>query len=466
MNPPRALTGGFALACALLLAVAWPGLAAEAAPRNIIVMVCDGCGYNHLAAASLYCSGRPGRQPYQRFPVRYAVSTHSVAGGYDPARAWSEFGYVLLGATDSAAAATAMSTGHKTYDGAVGVGLDGGPLRHALELAEERGKATGLVTSVPISHATPASFVAHHGHRDDFETIARQMLLESAVEVIMGGGHPWFDDSGLPRTVPCYQYVGGKSVWEALLLGAAGSDADAGGRCDPWALVQTEAGFAALMSGPTPRRVLGLAPVARTLQQARAGDPCAAPYAVPVVEGVPTLAQMTTAALNVLDDAPQGLFLVVEGGAIDWASHANQDGRMIEEMIDFDRAVEAAIRWVEEKGGWGETLVIVTADHETGCLWGPGSGPGSQPPWRPLEGRGRGRLPAMKWLSINHTNSLVPLFAQGCGAALFHAHATGSDPVRGPCLDNTAVGKVLRELLSPPEAAIDSSQPPARCAIP
>ncbi len=83
---------------------------------------------------------------------------------------------------------------------------------------------------------------------------------------------------------------------------------------------------------------------------------------------------MTKAALNVLDDDPNGFFIMIEGGAVDWAAHANQSGRLIEEMNDFNKSIEAVIRWIDTNSNWNETLVIITADHETGHLTGPGSG--------------------------------------------------------------------------------------------
>ena len=110
------------------------------------------------------------------------------------------------------------------------------------------------------------------------------------------------------------------------------------------------------MSGPTPSRVCGVAQVYQTLQQDRAGDPTADPYVVPLIQTVPTLEEMTKAALNILDDDPDGFVLMVEGGAVDWASHANQDGRMIEEEIDFNKAVEAVVDWVQANSNWGETF--------------------------------------------------------------------------------------------------------------
>ena len=425
--------------------------------KNIIVMISDGWGYNHLSAASYYEYGKDARQVYNRFPFNHAMSTYSIfypgdscyGRGYDPALAWSDFDYVKTCYTDSSAAATAMSTGMKTYDGAIGVDMDLQPLKHALELAEEKGKATGVITSVEFSHATPASHVAHNIDRDDYVGIGFEMVNLSAADVIMGACHPWYDKDGKLKATPNYSYVGGQATWDALVAGTAGADADGDGIADPWTLITERAAFQALGSGPTPKRVIGVAQVYQTLQQRRSGNANADPFVVPLIQNVPTLEEMTKAALNVLDDDPDGLFLMIEGGAIDWAAHSNQSGRMIEEQLDFERSVEAVMDWVQKNSNWGETLLIVTGDHETGYLTGPGSGPGSDPMWVPIVNNGVGVLPGMEWHSGSHTNSLMVLSAKGDAGRLFKKHVYGMDPVRGPYLDNTSIGKVIMEAMAP-----------------
>ena len=416
--------------------------------KNIIVMISDGWGYNHLEAASYYEYGKDARQIFNRFPFNYAMSTYMAYSegdvcygqGYDPDIAWNDFDYVKYCATDSAAAATAMSTGVKTYGGAIGVDLTTDVLENVLEVAEELGKKTGVVSSVQFSHATPAAFVAHNLSRNNYSEIAQEMIYDSATDVIMGTGHPWYDADGQFISTPnTFMYVGGETTWSALVAGTAGGDADRDGIDDPWTLIQTRVEFESLASGPTPKRVIGVPQVYQTLQQGRSGDPYAEPYVVPLIDTVPTLEEMTKAALNILDDDFDGLFLMVEGGAVDWASHGNQSGRMIEEQIDFERAVEAVNEWVKKNSNWGETLLIVTGDHETGYL----SGPGSDPTWESIVNNGTGNLPGMEWYSTNHTNSLMVLSAKGDAARLFHEYTDGKDPVRGHYVDNTSVADVV-----------------------
>ena len=132
-------------------------------------------------------------------------------------------------------------------------------------------------------------------------------------------------------------------------------EARLGDQADPWTLIERRTDFQQLAVGATPQRLLGIPQVAKTLQQGRSGDPHARPYAVPLLKTVPTLTVMTRAALNVLDNDPDGFFLMIEGGAVDWASHDNQSGRMLEEQLDFDRTVAAVVRWVENHSSWDET---------------------------------------------------------------------------------------------------------------
>ena len=436
-------------------------------PKYIILMISDGCGYNHINAATAYQYGRTLSPLYAQFPVSCAVATFAADGSYDPNPAWTSFDYVKANPTDSAAAATAMSTGVKTYNGALGVDTNERPVPNIIERCEQLGMATGVVTTVPISHATPAGFVVHNPDRDNYEQIARQMLLQSAVDCIMGCGHPLYDaDAELTQNPDTFKYVGGESTWNSLVAGTAGADADADGINDPWTLVQTRAEFQSLIApvaahasaepnptstttdSNTPKRICGVAQVPKTLQQERSGDPNADPYVVPLTETLPTLEEMTNAALNVLDNDPNGFFLMIEGGAVDWASHHRQSGRMLEEQIDFNRAVETVLEWTNEKSNWNETLLIVTADHECGYLTGPDSGDTDKGPvWNEIKNNGRRKPPAMQWHSTSHTNSLVPFYAKGKDAELFKESAVGTDPIRGPYIDNTDVGKIILGLL-------------------
>jgi alkaline phosphatase len=438
---------------ALALPVATPALAGERPvfPRNVILMISDGCGYNHVAAASLFEFGRTGAEIYESFPVRCGVSTYSLDGEpYEPARAWSSFEQVLSRPTDSAAAITALGTGIKTHNGVLGLDGEGRPLLTFLQQAETTGRATGVVTSVEFCHATPAGLVVANPDRHDYRQIARAMILDSPLEVIMGAGHPLHDDDGQPVDRPRYRYVGGQDVWQAVQTGRAGADCDGDGVADPWTLVDTRDGFRSLVEGPVPRRVLGVAPVRETLQQARSGDRLADPFVVPLLASSPTLREMSLGALRVLAQDPDGFVVMIEGGAVDWASHDSEAGRMIEEQIDFNEAVRGVVAWIEANSSWDETLLVVTADHECGYLLGPGSGDrrGEPPSWQPLANRGRGHLPGLEWHSGGHSSSLVPMYAQGPGSENLQALAGRTDPRHGPFLDNCDIGRTLLQLVA------------------
>jgi alkaline phosphatase len=426
-------------------------------PKNVVIFIADGAGFNHFRSADYYQCGRIPCQPYEYFPVKLAMTTYPAGGGYDANAARADFDYVKKGCTDSAAAATAMATGVKTHNTILGMDVNGHPVLNLVERAEQLGKATGVITSVPFSDVTPAGFVVHDGSRSNLSQIAEDMINKSAVDVIMGCGHPLYNTDGKPDKAPHYKYID-KSTWTGLASGSAGGDADGDGVPDHWTLVQTRAEFRKLAAGPTPRRVFGIAQVFETLQEDRSGDAHSPPYKVPLTQTVPTLEEMTSAALNVLDEDPDGFFLMVEGGAVDWASHNNHSGRLVEEMNDFNKSINVVLSWVEKNSSWGQTLVIITADHETGCLTGsprrspsakPGPGSGLQPTgsvWNELVSNGTGNLPTMEWHSTSHTNSLVPFFAKGSGAQLFKDTIDGLDHVRGPYIDNTDLANVIFSL--------------------
>lgn len=426
--------------------------------KNVIVMIGDGCGFNHLQSTAFYRGESSGLRVFKGKFQQYAVSTYPYGGSYDPVATWKDFQHAKTGATDSAAAATALATGVKTKNGMLGVDPDKKPVENAVERAEKAKKSTGVITTVPFSHATPAGFTAHNEDRGNSDLIAQEMLQKSGLEVIMGAGHPWYDADGKKKTdvdtqpadkvKKSYQYVGGADFWKQVVAGNVANDCDGDGTPDPWKLIQSRSEFQALATGDTPKRIVGVAQTESTLQQRRTSvvnDPTKdVPGQTPLIDTVPTLAEMTRAALNVLDNNPNGLFLMVEGGAIDWASHGNQLGRMIEEGNDFVSAIEAVTAWVEANSNWEETLVVVTADHETGYL----NGIGSDPTWKAIKNNGKGKMPGAMWYSKGHTNNLVPLYVRGVGADRFKKALVHTDSKRGKYLDNTDIGKIVGALLS------------------
>ena len=442
--------------------------------KNIILMIADGAAWNTWNMASYYQYGQLGSQPYDSFPVQYGMtifplntsgtptgsSTPQVS--YDPVKAWSTapdptygyagYGYLRQNVTDSGAAATAFSTGQKTFIGAINwanaPATAGAPLLTMAETAKAKGMAVGSVTSVEWVHATPAAMGgAHNISRSNYLALGDEMLNGDTLDVIMGAGNPNFDMYGNPQT-PDYKYAGGEDNWTAIASGT-----HPGG----WTLVQTTAEFEALTSGPAPARVLGAAQIRHTLQQERLAtqdwngdgsvtdaDAVAAPvFGDPYLAGIPSLETMTKGALNILGQKDTGFFLHVEGGAVDWAAGAKQTGRIIEEMIDFNRSVQAVTDWVNANSNWDETLLIVTTDHGIGQPMGPRSQLLPPDPnalaFAPLVNNGAGNMPGVYWESSSHSNDLVPVYAQGAGADLFRSLVDGVDPVRGEYVDNTDI---------------------------
>lgn len=422
----------------------------KSGPKNIILMVGDGMGFAQVEAGSLYAYGELHGQPYWNYQV-LGCTTFSASGkGFDPEKAAADFNYVLKDATDSAAGATTLSSGVKTTNKAIGVDANEQPLRHLYEDAEAKGKSTGILTTVYISHATPAGFTTHTASRNDIDVIAVDMIRNSTVDVLMGAGHPWFDDDGKQiggigddpfKTTGDYKRLGGEDLWKEIVAGTVGADANGDGKPDPWKLVEDLDGFKALTGPNAPTRVLGIAPVASTLQANRGGNKTAEqPYAEPLTPNLPDLALMVEGALNVLSKDPDGLFMMVEGGAIDWGGHGNAIGRLIEEQLDFDKAIAAVDAWVAANSSWDDTLLIITADHETGYL----SGPDSDPKVTPLVSKGKGQTPGYKFHTGGHTNQVVPCFAKGNGAEKLLEVIKGKDALRGPFIDNTDIPNTIR----------------------
>ena len=383
----------FLLAAALVfLAV---GSASAEAPRNVILLIGDGMGFEQVKAAALYATGKPGGlalEPYYRGEVTTHSSNSHQTGDH---------------ATDSAAAATALATGHKTTNGRLSVTPDGRPLQTVLEVLRDRGKWTGLVTTVPITHATPAGFAAHNDNRGDYERIAADYFERSRPNVLFGAY--WAD---------------GRGVTEAKALAAG------------YAVVRTRDELADFVqangakktpgvfsaqhpSGPSGKRHLeSFSPPPYLSGQFAAGQlpnefDDANRQGEPSVtyDTVPHLAEMTRAALEILARGPDGFFLMVEGGAIDWACHANHLERTVGETLAFARAFQVALDWAE---GRQDTLILVTADHETGGL-------------RVVQPKDAGEYPDVFWASKGHSGANVPLYALGPGAERFDGIVDNTD---------------------------------------
>lgn len=296
--------------------------AGEGKARNIIVMVPDGMGLADVTATRIHRHGLDGMLSFETLENIGYQKTYSASS-------------VI---TDSAPAASAWACGEKFNNGEICFHGDGRPFKPSiLELAKKQGKATGLVATSTITHATPASFGAHVVNRGCENEIARQYIQVTRPDVLLGSG------------VNKFQSV------KADACGAVGDlipEAQARG----YAVAYDKAGMdAAVAAGG--RKILGLFGNGGTVPE----------YVRTPATTEPHLPEMTTAALKVLEKNKRGFFLMVEGSQIDWANHAKDYPYQLGEMLAFDDAVKVVRAWIDADGDRREnTLLIVVADHDTG----------------------------------------------------------------------------------------------------
>lgn len=333
-------------------------------------------------------------------------------------------------ATDSASAATAMSTGFKTDDGNI-AWLPGDPVGGSLTtiaetLRTQKGFAIGVASTVQFSHATPAAFVSHNVNRNNYADIANEIIGTVSPEVVIGGGHPDFNGGD-------YRYVGGATTWNNLLTGATPYNhivARAAGMDGGTALLN-EAALVDLSLGDKLIGVFG--GMGSNFEYHQASDTPGAPSITRGSIENPTLADVTNATLDILSQDPDGFFVMFEQGDIDWSNHANDFENMIGGVWDLDQAVQAAEEFIAQPGGpeWNDTLVIVTSDHSNSYMrnraW---LGAGDLPE------QYAGSIPGgygttfvypdgeVNYRSTNHTNELVTLWARGHSAELFSEYAS------------------------------------------
>jgi alkaline phosphatase len=205
---------------------------------------------------------------------------------------------------------------------------------------------------------------------------------------------------------------------------------------------------------PSPDRWIAVPKVGATLQLLRsaavAGTDSTNPSGIAFTRNLPDLATLSRAALNRLGQDPDGFFLMIEGGAVDWAAHANQTGLLIEEQLDFEAAVAATVDWLRDRGRLDSTLLIVATDHGNGLPLG---APSDTVAWQPVKNRGKGKLPEVRWHTNNHTNENTRLWATGPGSECLSSFIVGVDPglrdivghnSDGHYIDNTAIAPVIR----------------------
>ena len=292
------------------------------------------------------------KMTFSQFPYIGVVDTHSASNDI----------------TDSAAAGTALSSDHKTNNAMLGMNPDSIPVKTLLEVFAEQGKETGIVVSSYVTHATPAAFYAKVPHRRQYEDIAVQMAENPYLNLIIGGGMKHFNQrKDSLDLVARMENELGWTVYDTL----DGIDVN----CKKYAVMANDDHMppAAVRGDFLPRAV--------------------------------------KTALKTLDSAENGFFLMVEGSQIDFACHGHDSTWMMDEMLDFDYAIKVALDYAKEKGN---TLVVVTADHETGGLTLP-------------DPQGKYTNVVFNYSTGSHTCMPVLVYAYGPGAEQFTGWMQNTD---------------------------------------
>jgi alkaline phosphatase len=342
-------------------------------------MIGDGMGYEQADLASLVEYGIEGSLVLQSLPWNASVITSSLSA--------------LI--TDSAASGTAMATGNKTNNGIVAMSPTGEVLQTILEIAEIANKSTGLVTTTFIQHATPATFVAHVMNRGQYYEIANQTAY-AGVDVLLGGGTQYFTESQLNSMVS-----------------------------NGYSLAYNRTAMMSVTSG----KLLGLF-ASTNMDEERYRD----------YSATPSLLEMTNKSIELLSQDEDGFFLMVEGGQIDYAGHDNDKIGVALETIEFDKAVALALDYVEHNP---DTVLMVTADHETGGLAIVGhdfdenlpGGLSSESERRDLRIE-RATNVTVTWQSTDHTATHVGLFCYGTAFG---------ELAEGALIDNTNIFTLMAD---------------------
>ena len=303
--------------------------------------------------------------------------------------------------TDSAAGATAIASGVKTNNGAVGVDAEGKRVTTLLEQAKEAGKSVGLVTTSQVTDATPAAFAAHVENRSDQSEIARQYLEETRPDVVLGGGEDYWR--------PEKELGDSNSPTGDTEKGSRGSEEDLVEKARRLGYdYVTNAEELDAADGP---KILGLFADGEMYRSGPEGEGAEYDPAVPLPE-------MTSKAIEILSENSEGFFLVVEEGGIDAMSHAGNAELVLEAGQQLDESVAVAKDYIEDNPN---TLLVVAADHETGGMSVEALDRSSENPVGPGED-GPFQVPdselqfSIDWTTNDHTATDVPITASGPGA--------------------------------------------------
>jgi len=310
-------------------------------PKNVILLIGDGMGATQIYAAM---TANRGNLFIRNFTNIGFQTTYSIDN------------YI----TDSAAGGTALSSGKKTYNGAIGVDTQKKSIPNIREEFEQKGKATGVVSTSAVTHATPASFVAHQSFRESYEAIAAD-YLKTNIDVFIGGGYTHFTKRADGKDLTTDLKAKGYQVLTTIEDVQKVNEGKLAALLAPEHIAQIDSGRGNMLE------------------------------------------VATETALRVLSNDPDGFFLMVEGSQIDWGGHQNDTRYVIQETLDFDKAIGKALEFAAKDR---ETLIVITADHETGGLAIKGG--------NITKGNVVGAFS-----SGDHTAVMVPVFAFGPGAEQF-----------------------------------------------
>ncbi|KZB85803.1 alkaline phosphatase [Amycolatopsis regifaucium] len=398
---------GRGLAAATVLVVLCGGSAAVAQPttaesgarvaRNIIYIQGDGLGLGQRDLLRLALKGKRGELAMDGLAVTGLVRTSS-----------DDEDEIV---TDSAAAATALATGHKTRNGAVGMDVHGRPVETILERAKRAGKSTGLVTTAQVTGASPAAFAAHVPSRDSQSDIAKQYIENSRPDVLLGGGEDWWYPKGNPGLWPDKPGEESRSPYGDLVERAR------------------RIGYTYVRDGDELRntranRILGLFANEDMVDYGPDGVGKYAPR-------VP-LQQMARKALDTLSKNPRGFFLFLEEEGTDGMSHENNAHGVIDAGRALDATIAEVMRFVRAHP---DTLVVIGGDHETGGLSIENYDASDTDPDQdgPFDVPGSKLKFTVDWTTHDHTGSDTPVTAEGPGSARL-----------GGTVENTDVYRVMR----------------------
>lgn len=457
--------------------------------KNVILIIGDGMQLEHERAANNYLFGNySSGLSFQKFPYKgqsttwdvttynkYAApagkaswnaatataadtATFEAALGYDPAKGGKlpypldttgDSAYLNTAATDSASAGTALATGYKTDDGNVAWKTGDPENGRLLTIAEmyryQKKAAIGVVTTVPFTHATPATFVSHNKSRNNYKDIAYEIINVVKPEVVIGGGHPAYTTSYMNAL----EYDSLKNSSEYVLAERqTGVDGN------------TTMAAKATEAAANGKKLFGL--FGNSGGQFDYPVPANTPGSPAVTRGSnenPSLAEASKAALKVLSQNKNGFFLMVEQGDIDWANHANDFRSMVGGVYDLNETVKSIEAFIDQPGDnidWSNTLVIVTSDHgnsymrinaakalQKGQL--PQQDANSAPvgSYTPAFVYPSGEV---SYASGAHTNEMTRVYAKGEGAKLLGTFE-GSWYPGTKIIDNTQIFKAMISFL-------------------